>query len=441
MNTLKLKPRLHSLLSGLLALTATSALAADSYDLVLKPSTSTAAFSLAGEKTRTTYGTEEYETTCTRQEEYTDYRQECDHETVERCDQVPGDQTCTEYPGEETCRDVPGESVCHDVTVPGSCHSVPVCRDVPREVCNSRGCTSTMTHECTTREACSPASSSRVCEAGQSQRVCSTGPSTTSCTTSAPQTVCSSEVVTTGCHDVPYTATRDVGYSCTDTRTVETGTETVEKLTADIKVEVTGDLQGLTGKDLVRISVANGNDLNRADLVIESAGTGDTHIIRLANLTQSKTSEGNESSRITATIQLEVIPLSSIRTRLTKIEDLEVSGNSITLTASGDPVDPSVTLALTTRKKRFLKSPKEGFAKTYKASELKVTEVAGKLKIQADFGVSLTSGRREYTVKLTRDLQALVGTGILNKSVAEKLQNELTSTLTKRVKLRGRDLK
>lgn len=105
-----------ALLLSVFTLVSGSAFAASSTQLSFQPGTQTV--DLSGESYRTLYREEQYETTCYRDEEYTEYRSVCDYRD---------EQSCT---------------------------SRPVCRDVSRPVCNSNGCTDYPTRECTTEESC-----------------------------------------------------------------------------------------------------------------------------------------------------------------------------------------------------------------------------------------------------------------------------------------------
>jgi len=361
-----------------------SCFAADVSEIVLDGKTTNFSLVLDGAKSRTIYQSEEYETTCTREEPYTAYSQECDTQTV---------QSCHEEERAETC------------------HSVPSCRDVSRPVCNSNGCTDYSTRECTTSESCSGGGS---------------------------HTVCSSHLETTNCRDVPYTAYQTVTYSCTQTRSVPVGTELVEELSANVSVEFVGNLEGLSGKDRFKLSLANGLDVYRDDLVLESTATGDTHFFRFTKVKEEKKSVGEKKSQIESVLRVEAITVASIVARRTLVSDMTATRGDLTFTTTGEAIDPTVKLSVVTKKDRLIGGLKEDSNSNFKAEELKVTPIAGGESVRADLDVCLNKRPHEFTLTLTRDVNALLGGRILNSSTVEKAQSQMTSTYTKRVKLSGK---
>ncbi len=363
---------------------ASASFASDVAEITLDGHQTNYAFSLDGAKTRTVYREESYESTCSREEEYTAYRQECDYQTVQRCHEEGGGQ---------------------------SCHSVPECHDTTRPVCNSHGCTNEPTHECTSSE---------------------------SCTSEPSRTVCESEQVATNCRDVPYTATNTVEYACTKTRQVPIGTELVEQMAANVTIAFTGDLQGLTGKDRFKLSLANGNDLSRDDLLVESIATGDSHFFRLTKVSEAKKPNGDKKSIITAAFKIDAVPYASILVHKTNILDLDAIRGAITFTTAGEAIDPSVVLHVVSKKHRLLGGWKQDFEQDFKAENLTATPISGGQNIQVNLGACLNTRPHEFTLTLTRDVGKLLGDNVLNLSTAEKAKKDLTTTFTKQFKLNGK---
>lgn len=357
-------------------LSISSASASSVKDLSFNGSQLVHQISLNGVKTQTVYEEEEYESTCSREEPYTAYREECDYRTVQSCRTEGGGESCTSNP--------------------------PSCSDTTRQVCNSNGCVDVPTRECTS--------------GGES---CHTNPS---------YEVCSDHSEAYNCRNVAYTAYQTVTYSCTKTRSVPVGTELVEELSADLNLTFTGDLRGITGRDTFRVSISDGNDLSRSDLMVESTAAADTHFFKLTKTLEEKTPMGRKKASIRAVYQIEAIPYASVLANKTTITSLDATRGSLKYGMSKMMIDDSVLLSVLIKKdQRF-----GGLEQVYKKT-ISGTAVNGKL----DLGVCLNKRPHEFKLTLTRDISKLLGKSILNQSTVEKAQKALVSTASKRIKLKG----
>jgi hypothetical protein len=282
---------------------------------------------------------------------------------------------------------------------PSSCR--PTCRDVIRQVCNSSGCQDVPTRECT----------------------------------ECPAPSCVDRREAYNCRDIPYTAYRTVAYSCTKTRTVAVGTELVEQLSADVTIRLSGDARSLTGKDVVKVSVADGNDVSRPDLLVEMKSSVDTHFLAVKQ-TVEKNASGAQQSHIVANIQIEAIPYASILSHQTSIVEMSADRGSVTLVTAGEPIDDSVVLKIVAKKDRVIGGMKKDLEKTVSGSSLKVSNAGGNQKVVASLGSCLNKRPHEIEVTLTRDASKLLGTEILNASAVEKARKELEAKTKKRLKMK-----
>jgi hypothetical protein len=275
---------------------------------------------------------------------------------------------------------------------------VPSCRDVVREVCNSSGCRNEPTRECTES--------------------------------------CSDRREAYNCRDIPYTAYRTVPYSCMKTRTVAVGTELEEQISADVTIRVVGDARGLSGKDVIKASVADGNDLSRADLLVEMKSSTDSHFLAIRK-SEEKSSVGDRQSHIVAEIEIEAIPYSSVLKHKTSIVDLDANRGAISLVTAGEAIDESVVVRVVAKKDQVLGGMKKDLDQTLVASQLVVTNVGGNQKVVAKLGKCVNNRPHEFEVTLTRDASKLLGAEILNSTAVEKAKKELAAKATKRLKMKG----
>lgn len=365
---------MSAILLGVL-LSISSASASSVKDISFNGSQLDHQISLNGVKTGTIYEDEEYETTCSREEPYTAYRTECDYRTVQSCHTEGGGESCTSSP--------------------------PSCTDTTRQVCNSNGCVDVPTRECT-----------------GGGETCHTNPS---------REVCTDHQESYNCHDVAYTAYQTITYSCTQTRSVPVGTVVVEELSADLNLRFTGDFRGITGRDSFRVSLADGNDLSRPDLMVESTASADTHFFKLTKIFEEKTPVGVKKHSIRAAYQIEVIPYATILANKTTITSIDATRGTLKYGIS-QALDDSALMTVLIKKDRFLGGLVEVYEKTIKG-----TAVNGKL----DLDVCLNKRPHEFKLTLTRDVSKLLGGTILNSSAVKKAQKALVSTSTKRIKPKG----
>lgn len=373
----------NTILSLICALVASPAIASDFVDFTFDGSETNFAFALEGTKTKTIYREEEYQSTCSRQEEYTAYRTECDYRTVQSCREEGGGQSCT---------------------------SVPECRDVDRPVCNSSGCTNHPTRECTTRE---------------------------SCTSEPSRTVCTDSREATNCRQVPYSDYRTVEYACTKTRMIPIGTEIVEQMAANVKIAFAGDHRDLGGKDSFRLSLAHGNDLTRDDLAVVSTATGDSHFFKLVKVSESKKPTGPKKATLDAVYRIEAIPYAKILARKTLLGEMDAIRGAITFTTTGEKIDSGVILSIVAKKDRVIGGLKKDYERTFGGESLTVKDISGGQNVQVDLGACLKKRPYEFKLSLSRDVAKMLGEGVLNSSTVAKAQKEFTSTLVKRLKLKG----
>jgi hypothetical protein len=361
-----------------LVLNSAAAFAGDAREIALTGVSPNHRASLVGTKMRTIYEEQQYESTCYREVAYTEYRQSCDYRTVRHCSRVGGGRQC-----------------------------VPSCREVVRQVCNSSGCRNVSTRECTQ-----------------------------SCQTVPGREVCSDRREAYNCRNIPYIAYRSIPYSCMKSRTVAVGTELDEQISADVTVRVVGDARSLSGKDVIKLSVADGTDVSRSDLLVEMKNSADTHFLAVKK-SEEKASVGERQSHIVAEIEIEAIPYSSILGHKTSIVDLDANRGSVSVVTAGDAIDDSVVLHIVAKNDRVLGGMKKDFDRTLVASQLAVSNVGGNQKVVASLGKCLNSRPHEFEVTLTRDASKLLGVEILNGSAVEKAKKDLAAKATKRLKMKG----
>lgn len=376
--------------TGIMMLTATQLVSADILNLKDKEqfmlsaqSPSEFRMEIRGQKHRTLYRTEYYESTCTRTESRTATRTEC-------------------TPVYETR--------CHDSSRE-ECSNETVCRDVMREVCNSSGCQSFPTRECTTERSCS----------------------------SVPTRSCSEERVGETCRDVEYTEYYDVEYACTKSREIPIGTELVDDMVADVLVRVEGDLSGLTGKDTFELSIANGLDLSRPDLMIVQTKAADTHLFQLVKIDEVKKDLGSKQSEIQATFVLKIIPMSEVLKERTLVGGISVSKKSMSFSTSGRLLDQASKIRITVQKDKLIGGLKTLIDAEVAVSRLAVKKTSGGQKASITFaalGDDKLNGRpHEFTVSIVTDVTKLLGGDILNPQTFEKYRSKFTSSKKVRVNL------
>jgi hypothetical protein len=357
--------------------------AADSQEVLLDGKRMIHRLELAGTKSKTLYRYEDYETSCQREVPYTEYREECDSRDVQDCQTIPGSESCS---------------------------SSPSCSDVSREVCNSSGCQSFPTRECTQVESCS------------------TSPSYESCTT---------RTETVNCRDVPYTAYRTETYSCTQTRAVPIGTELVEELAAEVSVHFRGNLEGITGKDAFVVSVANGVDVSREDVVVALKHSEDTHFLKLKKTFLAKTSLGGKRSLVRAVFQIEAIPLAIAAGVPTKIVDLEADRGSIAVSVTGASLDENVQINLEFLKDRRIGGLVLAHLQNAKTAQLKIATANGGETATLELRRCLKHRPHLIKAKLVRQVPKVMVEGLMNPAALEKVKSTLVSTFEKRVRMNG----
>jgi hypothetical protein len=356
---------------------------ADSQEILLDGKQMIHHLELSGTKSKTLYRHEDYETSCEREVAYTEYREECDTRDVQDCQTIPGSESCS---------------------------SSPSCSDVSREVCNSNGCQNFPTRECTQVESCS------------------TSPSYESCTT---------RQETVNCRNVPYTAYRTETYSCTKTRAVPIGTEVTEELRADISVHFRGNLEGISGKDIFTVSVANGLDLNREDVVIAVKNSEDTHFLKLKKMLETKTSLGGKGSLVRVVYQIEAIPLAVAAGVPTKISGIDADRGSVELSVNGAPLDENVVVSLEILKDRRIGGLVLAHRQDAKAADWKV--VSGNGSETATIELRKCLKRRPHLIKakLVRQVPKAMVEGLMNPQALEKVRSTLIFTAEKRIRMGG----
>jgi hypothetical protein len=378
-NRSSIPPRLVTrvgIILGIILNTA-AASAGDAREIALSGTHLNHRISLEGTKTRTVYEAQDYESTCYREVPYTEYYTQCDYRMVRHCSRVGGRRSCT-----------------------------PVCREATRPVCNRGGCQNVPTRECAP-----------------------------SCTNTPDTQSCVDRREAYNCRSIPYIAYRTVAYSCIKTRTVAVGTELVEKLFADVTIRLSGDVRSLSGKDAIKVSIANGNDVSRADLLVEMESSTDTHFFAVKK-TEEKNESGMQESQIVANIEIEAIPYASILSRKTSILEMSADRGAINLLTAGEPIDDSVVLEIIAKKDRVIGGMKKDLERTVPGSSLKVSNVGGNQKVVAELGSCLNQRPHEIEVTLTRDASKLFGAEILNTSAVEKAKKDLAAKAKKRLKMK-----
>jgi hypothetical protein len=219
---------------------------------------------------------------------------------------------------------------------------------------------------------------------------------------------------------------------------VPVGTELDEILSANVNVEFIGNTLGLTGKDTFEVSVAEGNDVSRPDLVIRSISAGDTHFFKLTKMSETKKPLADLKFQLKADYRIESISVASIISKKTLLSDLEATRSEIVVKTLGYPADSSISLNIVSKKDQFLGGLKKDYEHTFFANTIEVTPYAGGENLKVKLGSCLNKRPHEFTVSLVRDIRKMVGDGILNASTVEKSQKYLTTSFTKRMKLKGK---
>lgn len=345
--------------------------------------------SLNGQVSHTLYREESYATTCTREEPYTDYQTRCDTRIVQHCDQGPNNGG----PG----RGGPG-------------------RDGPRGPGGER-------HDRDSRLSTNvffPAPAGmNAFAAGSEQSVQG----------------CYETRENVNCRQEPYTAYRTVSFSCIKTHTVAYGTEVDQILSASVTVKLVGDIRGLTGRDSVLISVANGNDIHRSDISIDSVSAGDTHFLKLTQVLNSDF-PGDKREHITANYQLEAIPVAPYLSRKTVITDLDANRAGVILSTTGQPVSDASVLNIISKKDQVIGGFKTDLERTLPGMLIQATSMSGGERISTPFGSCVNSRPHEVKVVLSTDPNKMILGNILNQTTVVKVRQSLTSEMTKRFKFK-----
>lgn len=355
-------------LSLLLLIVSQSSFAADSSEVLsLAPNTKLLQTTLDGTLSRTLYRTEYYETTCYRTESYTDYETSCTPRYERRCS--GGGQVCS-----------------------------PSCSEVMRDVCRGTGadrtCQSFPTRECTT-----------------------------SCHTESP--TCDDVRVGEDCRTYPVTRERQVPYSCTQSREVPYGTEVVDSRRSLVQIKVVGDIESLTGKDQIKVSVPDGVDVSDFQVSINSIASANTHLIYLTKESITKNDLSHNSSELTAIYVINVVKKEKIVLPVSKITSLVASIDHLNFVLSGAPIDANTTISVLVEKDQLL-----GGYKTIANSIIPNASIIKGAISNSVIGFEYNRRPHRITLSFKRSLVGALSKNLLNTGILSTMKIENSGSMT-----------
>ncbi len=340
-------------------------------------STPSVSVSLEGDLSRTLYRTEEYETTCYRTETYTDYETSCTTRYEQRC--------TTEAP---TC--------------------VPVCRDVMRPVCNSSGCTDYPTRECT--------------------ESCSGGGET-----------CSSVPVGQDCQTFPVTRSREVPYSCTETRQVPYGTEIYERRRSHIELQVSGDVAELSGSDELRVDVPEGLDVSDFGVSITMPKESQTHLFYVTQAKRETISSRAGSTEIKYVYAVKIVDRKKVRMPYSELQKVFVSKTEVMMVVGGAPFDDHSAISMRIEKDKWIGPWKTILNEKLGRRNLKIENIPNGQKITISLrDLDFDFNRRPHRVVVshTRDMTREFSKNLVNTSILKTMRVSISSQKTAEVRFK-----
>jgi hypothetical protein len=87
---------------------------------------------------------------------------------------------------------------------------------------------------------------------------------------------------------------------------VKVGEETREDRLLNVIFKLRGDTSSLTGKDLMKVSVPNGVDLQNLETRVQQLKSAKTHKIKVKKLSSESRSEGGVQTRVDEVFEVQV---------------------------------------------------------------------------------------------------------------------------------------